>query len=132
MVKQILIFTLLVLTACRDKITQNIYQPGDNLQTDDIDRVNDLVRRGICKIKSVENPTLSADGAGDNSGNANADLVEIQGATYSVADVKTALGEIGAGVAANAGVKGVSKKLSELTEDQIAQLQAKLNNVTTE
>lgn len=124
--KQIVIFTLIALAIFKDKITNEIIQPGGTLQTDDLTRVNDLVKRGLCEIVSVENPVLEQPGTGDNSGNADAKLVEFQGAQYSLDDVKTALNEIGAGVNANAGVKGVNNKLATLTEDQYIQLQEKL------
>lgn len=124
--KQIVIFTLIALIVFKDKITNEIIQPGGTLQTDDLTRVNDLVQRGLAKIVSVDNPVLDEQGAGDNSGNADAKLVEFQGAQYSLEDVKTALKEIGAGVNANAGVKGVSDKLATLSEDQYIQLQEKL------
>ena len=124
--EQIVIFTLIALEFFKDKITNEISQPGGTLQTDDLTRVNNLVKRGLCEIVSVDNPVLDEQGAGDNSGNADAKLVEFQGAQYSLDDVKVALKEIGAGVNANAGVKGVSDKLAALSEDQIAQLQEKL------
>lgn len=124
--EQIVIFTLIALALFKDKITNEIIQPGGTLQTDDLTRVNNLVKRGLCEIVSVDNPVLDEQGAGDNSGNADAKLVEFQGAQYSLDDVKVALKEIGAGVNANAGVKGVSDKLAALSEDQIAQLQEKL------
>lgn len=124
--EQIVIFTLIALAFFKDKITNEIIQPGGTLQTDDLTRVNNLVKRGLCEIVSVDNPVLDEQGAGDNSGNADAKLVEFQGAQYSLDDVKVALKEIGAGVNANAGVKGVSDKLAALSEDQIAQLQEKL------
>lgn len=124
--KQIVIFTLIALIVFKDKITNEIIQPGGTLQTDDLTRVNDLVQRGLAKIVSVDNPVLDEQGAGDNSGNADAKLVEFQGAQYSLKDVKAALKEIGAGVNVNAGVKGVSDKLATLSEDQYIQLQEKL------
>ncbi len=124
--KQIVIFTLIALIVFKDKITNEIIQPGGTLQTDDLTRVNDLVQRGLAKIVSVDNPVLDEQGAGDNSGNADAKLVEFQGAQYSLEDVKAALKEIGAGVNAKAGVKGVSDKLATLSEDQYIQLQEKL------
>lgn len=124
--KQIVIFTLIALIVFKDKITNEIIQPGGTLHTDDLTRVNDLVHRGLAKIVSVDNPVLDEQGAGDNSGNADAKLVEFQGAQYSLKDVKAALKEIGAGVNANAGVKGVSDKLATLSEDQYIQLQEKL------
>ena len=124
--KQIVIFTLIALIVFKDKITNEIIQPGGTLQTDDLTRVNDLVQRGLAKIVSVDDPVLDEQGAGDNSGNADAKLVEFQGAQYSLEDVKAALKEIGAGVNANAGVKGVSDKLATLSVDQYIQLQEKL------
>ena len=124
--KQIVIFTLIALIVFKDKITNEIIQPGGTLQTDDLTMVNDLVQRDLAKIVSVDNPVLDEQGAGDNSGNADAKLVEFQGAQYSLEDVKAALKEIGAGVNANAGVKGVSDKLATLSEDQYIQLQEKL------
>ena len=124
--KQIVIFILIALIVFKDKITNEIIQPGGTLQTDDLTRVNDLVKRGLAKIVSVDNPVMENTGTGDNSGNADAKLVEFQGAQYSLEDVKAALKEIGAGVNANAGVKGVSDKLATLSEDQYIQLQEKL------
>lgn len=124
--KQIVIFTLTALAIFKDKITNEIIQPGGTLQTGDLTRVNDLVKRGLCEIVSVENPVLEQPGTGDNSGNVDAKLVEFQGAQYSLDDVKAALKEIGAGVNANAGIKGVSDKLAALSEDQISLLQEKL------
>lgn len=124
--KQILVFTLIALMLFKDKITKEIINPGEKLQTDDLDRVNDLVKRGLCEIASVDYSEEDGSDTGEDSGSDNAKLVEFQGATYSLDVVKAALKEIGAGVNANAGVKGVSDKLAALSEDQIAQLQEKL------
>lgn len=124
--KQILVFTLIALILFKDKITKEIINPGENLQTDDLARVNDLVKRGLCEIASVDYSAENGSDTGEDSGSNNAKLVEFQGATYSLDIVKAALKEIGAGVNANAGVKGVSDKLAALSEDQIAQLQEKL------
>ena len=124
--KQKLVFTLIALILFKDKITKEIINPGENLQTDDLARVNDLVKRGLCEIASVDYSKEDGSDTGEDSGSNNAKLVEFQGATYSLDIVKAALKEIGAGVNANAGVKGVSDKLAALSEDQIAQLQEKL------
>lgn len=124
--KQILVFTLIALILFKDKITKEIINPGENLQTDDLARVNDLVKRGLCEIASVDYSAENGSDTGEDSGSNNAKLVEFQGATYSLDIVKAALKEIGAGVNTNAGVKGVSDKLAALSEDQIAQLQEKL------
>ena len=124
--KQKLVFALIALILFKDKITKEIINPGENLQTDDLARVNDLVKRGLCEITSVDYSEENGSDTGEDSGSNNAKLVEFQGATYSLDIVKTALKEIGAGVNTNAGVKGVSDKLAALSEDQIAQLQEKL------
>lgn len=119
-----MIFTLIALVVFKDKITKKIIQPGDNLQTDDLTRVNDLVKRGLCEIVSVESSANDEANTGGNSGGA--DLVEFQGTKYSLDAVKAALSEIGVSVNANAKTKGVSDKLATLSEEQIAQLQDKL------
>lgn len=124
--KQKLVFTLIALMLFKDKITKEIINPGENLQTDDLARVNDLVKRGLCEIASVDYSEEDGSDTGEDSGSDNAKLVEFQGATYSLDVVKAALKEIGAGVNTNAGVNGVSDKLAALSEDQIAQLQEKL------
>ena len=46
---------LKVLAPFKDKNDhETVYQSGDVLSTDEIGRVNDLVRRGLCEIVSVE------------------------------------------------------------------------------
>ena len=45
---------LVVLKPFRDKNDhQTIYKSGDLLTTNDLSRVNDLVKRGMCEITSV-------------------------------------------------------------------------------
>lgn len=97
---------LKALKSFRDKTNpEKTYKVGETLGTDDLDRVNDLVSRGICVIVSVGN----ADGS---------DMIKLFEKEFEVEAVKTALAAIGVSVAKNAGVTGVTKKLSELTEEQ--------------
>lgn len=95
------------------KAEGKVLQPGDVVVTTDIDRINALVKGGYCKITSLEEATPAGD-AGK--------VVEFQGEEFGLDEVKTALGTIGAPVAANAGVKGVSNALAKLSEEQAANL----------
>ena len=59
------LFALLVLEVFKDKNDHaKVYQPGDHLETDDLSRVNDLVKRGLAKIESVG---VAEDAAGDDA-----------------------------------------------------------------
>lgn len=106
---------LIVLNSFRDKNNrQTIYKAGDCLITNDLNRVNDLVKRGLCEIASVVDDEKS-------------NTITFQQKEYGIDEVKAALEEIGNPAAKNAGVKGVSKKLEELTEEQAASLSDILN-----
>lgn len=108
-------FKLKVTKPFRDKNNpEKNYKEGETLTTDEISRVNDLVARGMCVISSVEVKTAGED---KNPGGDGAKITVFE-KEFGVEAVKTALASIGAGVAKNAGVTGVTKKLSELTEEQ--------------
>ena len=129
------LFALLVLEAFKDKNDHAIvYQPGDHLETDDLSRVNDLVKRGLAEIESVG---VAEDAAGDgaNGGNAGGSntggeakptKVVFDGNEYEPQVIKDALIAIGVPVAPNAGVNGLTKKIGEITEEQTAALKEKL------
>ena len=107
---------LKALKSFRDKTNpEKTYKVGETLGTDDLDRVNDLVSRGICVIVSVGEKKQSANADGS-------DMIK----EFEVEAVKTALAAIGVSVAKNAGVTGVTKKLSELTEEQTKALSESL------
>lgn len=107
-------FELKVLKPLTDKYDpEKKYKEGDTLLTDEIGRVNDLVARGICIIASIK--TASDNKKPSTEGSAKIQLFEKE---FEVEVVKNALSAIGEGVAKNAGLPGVTKKLSELTEDQ--------------
>lgn len=124
---KVILIVLIAIMAFKDKFDKSkIYQPGDKLQTGDLTRVNDLVKRGLCEIAG----TVEADAETDaNPGTDNADdnLVTFNGNQYALDVVKAALKEIGAGVNANAKIKGVTDALAKLSEDQQTALQEKLN-----
>ncbi len=113
---------LVVLKPFRDKNDhQTIYKSGDHLITSELSRVNDLVKRGLCEIASVDD---GDDGKADEK---KPETISFQQKEYGLDEVKAALEEIGNPAAKNAGVKGVSKKLDELTEEQAASLSEILN-----
>lgn len=109
-------FKLKVTKPFRDKNNpEKNYKEGETLITDEISRVNDLVARGMCVISSVEVKTA----VDDKQPGADGAKITVFEKEFEVEAVKTALASIGAGVAKNAGVPGVTKKLSELTEEQM-------------
>lgn len=108
-------FKLKVTKPFRDKNNpEKNYKEGETLTTDEISRVNDLVARGMCVISSVEVKTAGED---KNSGGEGSKITVLE-KEFEVEAVKKALDAIGVGIAKNAGVPGVTKKLSELTEEQ--------------
>ena len=67
------------------KAEGKVLQPGDVVVTTDIDRINDLVKGGYCKITSLEEAAPAGD-AGK--------VVEFQGEEFGLDEVKAALGTI--------------------------------------
>lgn len=115
-------FELKVLKPLTDKYNpEKKYKEGDTLLTDEISRVNDLVARGICSIVSVKPVSEKSQPATEAS--AKIQLFEKE---FEVEEVKTALNTIGVSIAKNAGLPGVTKKLSELTEEQTKALSENL------
>lgn len=98
---------LKVIKPFRDKLTQKKVNVGDVVNTDDLERVNDLVARGFCIITSVE-----------NSKQADPTKITLFEKEFDLKTVKDALGTMEVKVAANAGIAAVEKKIAELTEDQ--------------
>lgn len=117
---------LLVNSPFRDKYnTENIYQKGDVVETEDLDRINDLVSRKLCVIQSLTSPK-----SGDENQNGKSDekdFVAFGDKEYEVEQMKEALKAIGVEVHHSCGEPGVSKKIANLTEEQIEQLSAKLS-----
>ncbi|MDH6308035.1 hypothetical protein M2451_002554 [Dysgonomonas sp. PFB1-18] len=100
---------LKVLKPFRDKEdAKKIYKVGETIEMDNLERINDLVVRGICIITAVETK--------ENSGSS--DKIVFLEKEFEVKEVKEALVAIGITVAANAGANSINKKISELTEEQ--------------
>lgn len=94
----------------RDKVDRDKkYQVNDTLTVDDLDRVNDLVSRGLCVITAI---------GGEDPGDGGSDKVKLFDKEFELKDVKDALIAVGISVAYNAGMTSINKKLSELTEEQ--------------
>lgn len=87
-----------------------IYKVGETLHTDELNRVNDLVARGFCVIKSLESKQTEKVTFQDNELNV----------------VKDALESINAPVAKNAGVKGVTKAIEALSDESVTALKEAL------
>ena len=107
-----------VLVPFTDKNDRTVrYKQGDTVAFDEIDRINDPIVRGVCRLAAIENDTPEATATNE---------IAIGGDTYPLAAVKVALEAIGAPVSKNAGVPAVTKAIDALTEEQIAALSATL------
>ena len=116
----------------RDKAnSEKLYEIGETLSVDDLARVNDLVSRGLCEI-IADNGNNNGEGNGEESnppptgGNGgNLPPIDVTGKValfekwFEPQEVKDALIAIGVSVLWNAGIPSISKKISELTEEQI-------------
>ena len=111
-------FNLKVNKKFQDKCTNEVCLPGSAFKTDDVSRVNDLVRRGLCDLVGVD--------ASAPSDNEKQITVSFQGVDYALNDMKAALVAAGVKVNANAGVKGVSNAIEKLSEDEALRLSESL------
>ena len=129
--KKNIIFTILVLAMFNDKENPGkVLKPGETLITDDLERVNKIVRLGLGEIKGVE--AVDGETAKKEGGKNSDNLVSVLDSKYDLAKVKVALKEIGVNVAANAGLANVQKKVTELTDEQANALSAKLSEPEAE
>ena len=133
-----IIFVLIVLEAFRSVTDhKTVHSQGDTLETEDVNRVNNLVSRGLAKLVSVKTVEEGKDGTGApvDAGNGgkqegtktNSDKVVFDGKEYDPQVIKNALIAIGVAVAPNAGVNGLTKKIGEISEEQKASLVEKLS-----
>lgn len=105
---------LKVLVPFTDKNDRTVrYKEGDTVSFDDIERVNDLVARKICRLVFIEDDVPAAPAA---------DGIVIGDKSYPLAAVKVALEAIGVTVSKNAGVPVVGKAVAGLTDDERAKL----------
>lgn len=87
---------LKVLVPFTDKNDRTVhYKEGDTVSFDDIERVNDLVARKICRLVFIEDDVPAA---------TTADGIVIGDKSYPLAAVKVALEAIGVTVSKNAGI----------------------------
>lgn len=108
------------LTALKSFLDKNntkvLYKKGDKLATDEVVRINDLIKRGLCEITSLE----VADEKTDN--------ITFGDKQYDKATMIAALKQIdGVSVAANAGTANINSKIAALTDDQKLALSEILN-----
>ena len=102
--------TLKVLKKFQDKDNkEKIYQVGETLSTSDLDRVNNLVSRGIRSISAIKEA---------NKEEKKPEKISLFDKEFEIGAVKGALAEIGVSINKNAGVQAITNKLGELTEEQ--------------
>lgn len=105
---------LKVLVPFTDKNDRTVrYKEGDTVSFDDIERVNDLVARKVCRLEAfeAEKPETAA-----------ANEIAVGDKSYPLAAVKVALEAIGVTVSKNADVPAVGKAVAGLTDDERAKL----------
>ena len=133
-----IIFVLIAIEAFRSVTDhKTVHSKGDTLETEDVNRVNNLVSRGLAKLDSVRTAEEGKDGAKGNADAGNGgkqggaaqtpDKVAFDGNEYDPQVIKEALISIGVACAPNAGVKSLTGKVEALTEDQKASLVNKLS-----
>ncbi len=120
----------------KDKETQALHQVGEvfALNEESVERINDLLKRGLCSVKSVEvsAPEINEQKAPDNVSKSEGEtpkVVMFREKEYPLAAVRVALESIGAPIANNGGVPSATKKIESLTDEQAEALAAALSNV---
>ncbi len=101
------------------------YKPGDVLVSDDVERIDNLIERGLCSVVSVKSDAPIEEEKSQTE--TKPKTVMVDGSEYPLAKVKVALEALGVDVAKNAGVAAVVKEVDALTEQQQAQLSTLLN-----
>lgn len=120
----------------KDVETKTLRQVGQefSLNEESVERINDLLKRGLCSVKSVEvsTPDVNEPEAPDNDSKSEGEtpkVVKFREKEYPLAAVRVALESIGAPIASNGGVPSATKKIESLTEEQADALAAALSNV---
>jgi len=95
---------LKVLKRFQDIKNGSIYEVDQVIELENGKRADSLVQRGLCEVEADadEDPVM----------------VTFLDVDYEIATVKEALTSIKKGVAGNAGINGVSKRIAELTEEE--------------
>lgn len=122
----------------KDVETKELRQVGQvfTLNEESVERINDLLKRGLCSVKSVEvsAPEINEVKVPDNDSKSESEgeapkLVMFREKEYPLAAVRVALESIGAPIASNGGVPSATKKIESLTDEQADALAAALSNV---
>lgn len=122
---------LKVLRPFKDKNDLTVrYEVGDELPMsaatpENVDRINDLIARGLCAVASVE-AELTAPTVGTADDEPTSPTVAFGAEEYPLAAMKVALEAIGVSVAKNAGVPAVTKAVEALTKEQAESLEGVL------
>lgn len=99
---------------------------GELLTTNDEARVKNLLALNFAEVVTVDNPEAPKKEPVKEAEETPAEVVTVGSESYPVAVVKKALNAIGIKTAANAGLKAVSQKVSELSEEQAQELAKEL------
>ena len=103
-----------VLSPCADGNEGSVREKGGGpVACDDVERVNDLVARKVCRLEAFEAEKPEAAAANE---------IAVGDKSYPLAAVKVALEAIGVSVSKNAGVPAVGKAVAGLTDDERAKL----------
>ena len=86
------------------------YQIGDSLISSDIVRINDLLKRGLCEIYSIEDP--AEEPAEEQV------KVKFNDVEYDIKTMIASLNQIGVKVSFNSGVDNLNSKIASLNDDQ--------------
>lgn len=120
----------------KDVETKALRQVGQvfALNEESAERINDLLKRGLCSVKSVEvsAPEINGPKTPDNASKSEGEapkLVMFREEEYPLAAVRVALESIGAPIASNGGVPSATKKIESLTDEQADALAVALSNV---
>lgn len=110
---------LKVIKKFNGKVEGKTLRPGDVIQSNDVERINALIQKGLCVIVALGSTRTDAESPVPNpTVEVVSNTVEFQGKSYHIETVKAALGVIGIKVAHNAKEKAVSNALSALTDEQ--------------
>lgn len=98
------------------------YQIGDSLISSDIVRINDLLKRGLCEIYSIEDPIEEpaeepAEEQVEESAEEQA-KVKFNDVEYDIKTMIASLNQIGVKVSFNSGVDNLNSKIASLNDDQ--------------
>lgn len=120
----------------KDKETQALHPIGEvfSLNDESAERINDLLKRGLCSVASIEIPMpdindSESSGKTQKNEDETPKLVVFREKEYPLAAVRVALESIGAPIASNGGVPSATKNIESLTNEQADALAAALLNV---